>query len=123
MQKPFISNRFLNKKWNDKENDIYFKKIWLAKPSSTIQVSVKSKSQAPKMRSRPNENFFTIKQFEIERDNKTLLNKINNISTKTDLSIIIMFIKKNSSRKQLIFSSQKARIGKWKFSKLLKKTK
>lgn len=86
MQKPVISNRFLNKKWNDLENDMYFKMIWSAKPSTTIQVSAKSKSMAQKIRSKPKENTFAIKQLEIERDNKTLLNKINNISAKTDIS-------------------------------------
>jgi hypothetical protein len=86
MQKPIISNRFLNKKWNDKENDIYLRKIWLAKPSNSIQCSVKSKSLVPKLKPKQKEHFFTTRQFEIERDNKTLLDKISNISSKSNLS-------------------------------------
>lgn len=86
MQKPVISNRYLNKKWNDKENDLYLRKIWLAKPSNSIQSSVKAKSLIPKLKPKHKEHYVNIKQFEIERDNKTLLEKISNISSKSNMS-------------------------------------
>ncbi len=94
MHKPVVPNRYLQKKWNDKENDIYFRKIWLAKPSSTIQTSSKSKSVALKIKTKQKENCFTPRKFEIERDNKLLLDKLTNISLKSNLRILSLILEK-----------------------------
>lgn len=94
MHKPVVPNRYLQKKWNDKENDTYFKKIWLAKPTSTIQISSKSKSVASKIKNKKKENYFTPRKFEIERDNKLLLDKLTNISLRSNLRINFIILEK-----------------------------
>jgi hypothetical protein len=79
MQKPVVFNRHLNKKWKEKENDIMIKKLSQAKPQINMKCPESFEFYKTQFKATPQVNINTLKEFELNKNNQILVEKIMNI--------------------------------------------